>query len=82
MARTPEKTITDPFVEELMDLLECNGSYKEAERKTGITEGTWRAWADGKGNLKKMLEYAHSIETKSGTNLQALVKKARKHAGN
>lgn len=82
MARAPEKTIADPFVEELMDIMKCNGSYKEAERKTGISEGTWRSWADGRGNLLKMLEYARSIETKTGTRLDELIRRARDFADN
>ncbi len=78
MARTAEKPILNDFVQVLMDLLKCKGSYKEAERKTGISEATWRSWANGKGSPLAFLEWSNSLEEKTGKDLKELVKLGRK----
>lgn len=73
MSRTAEKPIVVPFVQELMDLLECGDSYTVAERKTGISEGTWRSWANGTKSPLSTLEFVYNLESKTGKSLKDLI---------
>lgn len=73
MSRTAERAITCKYVEYLMDILECGGSYTQAERKTGIAESTWRGWATGQKSPLSALEFAYNLERTTGKSLKELI---------